>query len=201
MKADTTSPWYDLVLNLSISFSLDISKVIIQNNDMIMLITGGIKSGKSYRALDLAKKKWKFPVSFIATAEALDEEMQLRIARHREERARLAGNNGFLTIEEPINIGKAITGAGQYVILDCIPMWVNNLMYYKREADFSQILDAFIRGMDHCIVVTNETGLGNIPADEATRRYNLLLAEANRKIAAVADIVEFMVSGIPLRVK
>jgi adenosylcobinamide kinase/adenosylcobinamide-phosphate guanylyltransferase len=55
--------------------------------------------------------------------------------------------------------------------------------------------------MKDCIVVTYETGLGNVPFDETTRRYNLLLAEANRSIAAAADRVEFMVSGIPLRVK
>jgi adenosylcobinamide kinase/adenosylcobinamide-phosphate guanylyltransferase len=80
-------------------------------------------------------------------------------------------------------------------------MWINNLMYYKREGEFPAILEAFIRGMRECIVVTNETGLGNIPFDEASRRYNLLLAEANRKIAAAADRVELMVAGIPLRIK
>jgi adenosylcobinamide kinase/adenosylcobinamide-phosphate guanylyltransferase len=81
-------------------------------------------------------------------------------------------------------------------------MWINNLMHYRREDDFPRILEGFIRGMPkNCIVVTNETGLGNIPFDADTRRYNLLLAEANRKIAAAADTVELMVSGIPLRVK
>jgi adenosylcobinamide kinase/adenosylcobinamide-phosphate guanylyltransferase len=172
---------------------------------MILLITGGVKSGKSSRALELVQQKWTFPVSFIATAEAVDEEMRLRILRHREERARLGSGGGegfgFITIEEPLELGKAVAAAGQRVVVDCIPMWINNLMYYKREEDFSLILEAFIRGMRECIVVTNETGLGNIPFDEATRRYNLLLAEANRKIAAVADRVELMVAGIPLRVK
>jgi adenosylcobinamide kinase/adenosylcobinamide-phosphate guanylyltransferase len=170
---------------------------------MILLITGGVKSGKSSRALELARKEWSFPVSFIATAEALDEETRLRIARHREERNRLgpADGEGFITIEEPVELGKAITAAGPRAVVDCIPMWVNNLMFYKREEDFSVILDAFIRGMGDCIVVTNETGLGNIPFDEAARRYNLLLAEANRKIAAAADRVELMVAGIPLKIK
>jgi adenosylcobinamide kinase/adenosylcobinamide-phosphate guanylyltransferase len=170
---------------------------------MILLITGGVKSGKSGRALEFVQKEWAFPVSFIATAEALDEEMQLRIARHREERARFSpgGGEGFITIEEPIALDRAIRAAGPRAVVDCIPMWINNLMYYKREEDFPSILETFIRGMGDCIVVTNETGLGNIPFDEATRRYNLLLAEANRKIAAAADAVEFMVSGIPLRVK
>jgi adenosylcobinamide kinase/adenosylcobinamide-phosphate guanylyltransferase len=170
---------------------------------MILLITGGVKSGKSSRALSLAQREWSFPVSFIATAEAVDEEMRLRIARHREERNRLcpAGGEGFITIEEPVELGKAIAAAGPRVVVDCIPMWINNLMDHKREADFSAILEAFIRGMRECIVVTNETGMGNIPFDEDTRRYNLLLAEANRKIAAAADTVELIVAGIPLKVK
>jgi adenosylcobinamide kinase/adenosylcobinamide-phosphate guanylyltransferase len=82
-------------------------------------------------------------------------------------------------------------------------MWINNLLYHRREGDFSPILEGFIRRLPprNCIVVTNETGLGNIPFDEATRHYNRLLAEANRRIAEAADRVELMVAGIPLRVK
>jgi adenosylcobinamide kinase/adenosylcobinamide-phosphate guanylyltransferase len=173
---------------------------------MITLITGGLKSGNSRRALDQALK-WRFPVSFIATAEALDDEMKQRIARHREERAALAAardpvvNGGFITIEEPLELDRAVAAAGERAVVDCIPLWVNNLIYYKREDDFSRILEGFIAGMSDCIVVTNETGLGNVPFDETTRHYNLLLAEANRKIAAAADRVELMVCGIPLKVK
>lgn len=175
---------------------------------MITLITGGIKSGKSRRALELAQK-WlapggdAAPVSFIATAEALDEEMRLRIKRHQEERACLGGSEGkgFVTIEEPLDLGKAILAGGSYAVVDCIPMWINNLMYYRREADFPRLLEEFLRGMRDCIVVTNETGLGNVPFDEAARRYNLLLAEANRRIAAQATTVELLICGIPLQVK
>jgi adenosylcobinamide kinase/adenosylcobinamide-phosphate guanylyltransferase len=185
---------------------------------MIVLITGGIKSGKSRRALDIALGEWhtspESPVSFIATAEALDDEMKLRIKKHREERAVLGGggtgNGGFeaedkpgsfVTIEEPLELDKAIASATSRAVVDCIPLWVNNIMFYKREDDFSRILRSFIQGMKDCIVVTNETGMGNVPFDGITRRYNLLLAEANRSIAEAADRVELMISGIPLRVK
>ena len=179
---------------------------------MIILITGGIKSGKSRRALDIVKSEWSFPVSFIATAEALDGEMRRRIEKHQEERAAMAENalsggdgasagGGFITIEEPLELGRAAAAAGKRVLLDCIPMWVNNLMYYKREQDFDLILESFLRSVDDCIVVTNETGMGNVPFDEDTRRYNLLLAGANRKIASAAERVELVVSGIPLRIK
>jgi adenosylcobinamide kinase/adenosylcobinamide-phosphate guanylyltransferase len=168
---------------------------------MIILITGGIKSGKSRRALDIALEDWKVspetPASFIATAEALDDEMKLRIKRHQEERM----DRGFITIEEPLELDKAIAAALPRTVVDCLPLWVNNVMYYKREEDFPRLLDASIQNMKDCIVVTNETGLGNVPFDEVTRRYNLLLAEANRKIAAAADRVELVISGIPVRIK
>jgi len=164
---------------------------------VITLITGGVKSGKSSRALELARKQFASPIHFIATAEALDDEMKTRIARHQMERG-----DDFITIEEPVDIDQAVANAGPMVLVDCIPMWINNLVYYKKEDAFKRILEGFIGNMSgNCIVVTNETGLGNIPFDETTRRYNLILAEANRRIAAAADAVEFMVSGIPLKVK
>ncbi|MDR2111117.1 MAG: bifunctional adenosylcobinamide kinase/adenosylcobinamide-phosphate guanylyltransferase [Spirochaetaceae bacterium] len=165
---------------------------------MITLISGGVKSGKSGRALDIARGDFPPPVSFIATAEGMDEEMRDRIRRHQAERA----GGFFITIEEPLDLDRAVAGAGPSVVVDCVSLWINNLIYHKREEDFPGILEAFIRRIPrNCVIVTNETGLGNIPFDENTRRYNLLLAEANRKIAAAADTLEFMVAGIPLRVK
>jgi adenosylcobinamide kinase/adenosylcobinamide-phosphate guanylyltransferase len=176
---------------------------------MITLLTGGVKSGKSRRALDIAISEWmpspENPVIFIATSEVVDNEMKVRIERHRHERAELAGEGSFTVIEESLELDRAVKTAGGRCMVDCLPMWVNNLMYHKREEDFQRILETFINILveenKDCIVVTNETGLGNIPFDKETRRYNILLAEANRKIAAAAGRVEFMVSGIPLKVK
>ena len=176
---------------------------------MITLLTGGVKSGKSRRALDLAISEWKpsveEPVFFIATSEMVDEEMKLRIERHRAERAELAGEGSFTVIEEALELDRAVKAAGQRCLVDCLPMWVNNLMYHNREEDFRPLLEAFIsilvKENRDCIIVTNETGLGNVPLDGITRRYNMLLAEANRKAAAAAGRVEFIVSGIPLRIK
>jgi adenosylcobinamide kinase/adenosylcobinamide-phosphate guanylyltransferase len=168
---------------------------------MLILVTGGIKSGKSRRALEIVKSEWTFPVSFIATAEAADEEMRNRIERHRQERKDLAGGEDFITIEEPLELDRAIAASGRRALVDCIPMWVNNLLYYRRENDFDRILQTFLQSVKDRVVVTNETGMGNIPFAENPRRYNLLLAEANRRIAAAADRLELMVCGIPLRVK
>ncbi|MHC6204725.1 bifunctional adenosylcobinamide kinase/adenosylcobinamide-phosphate guanylyltransferase [Breznakiellaceae bacterium SP9] len=167
---------------------------------MITLITGGIKSGKSTRALERAKESFSFPATFIATAVALDDELRLRIARHQEERREYGD---FTLIEEALRIDTAIEQSKSCVLFDCLTMWVNNIMYSGKEAEFEVILDAFTRAAKkrNTIIVTNETGLGNIPFDETTRRYNMFLSEANKRCAREADTVELMVSGIPLRVK
>jgi adenosylcobinamide kinase/adenosylcobinamide-phosphate guanylyltransferase len=202
---------------------------------MPTLVTGGVKSGKSRHALDLAKSEFGPRRFFIATSAILDEEMTERIVRHRAERKAADGTDLFETIEEQVRIDEALIralGCGTAaetsakagvesmpgiqpgirpgprpgdrpgVLVDCLPMWVNNLMYHKREDEFDAILENFIRAMSgDVIVVTNETGLGNIPFDAETRRYNILLAEANRRVAAACDRVVFMISGIPLRIK
>jgi adenosylcobinamide kinase/adenosylcobinamide-phosphate guanylyltransferase len=204
---------------------------------MPTLVTGGVKSGKSRHALDLAKSEFGPRRFFIATSAILDEEMTERIERHRAERKAPDGTDLFETIEEQVRIDEALVqalagavvgvagsngktgleslagiqprvlpgirpGDRAGVLVDCLPMWVNNLMYHKRESEFDTILESFIRAMSgDVIIVTNETGLGNIPFDAETRRYNILLAEANRRIAAACDRVVLMVSGIPLRIK
>jgi adenosylcobinamide kinase/adenosylcobinamide-phosphate guanylyltransferase len=166
---------------------------------MITLLTGGVKSGKSSRALEIARGSFTFPASFIATAATLDDEMRVRIRRHQAERA----GWGFGTIEEQVEIGAALKKAEKCVVIDCITMWVNNLIYLKQEDQFERILQEFIlEAQQHdCVAVTNEAGWGNIPFDPETRRYNMLLAEANKRIAEVAGAVELLVCGIPVGVK
>ncbi|GMO26232.1 MAG: bifunctional adenosylcobinamide kinase/adenosylcobinamide-phosphate guanylyltransferase [Termitinemataceae bacterium] len=189
---------------------------------MITLITGGVKSGKSRRALELTKS-WQFPITFVATASTLDAEMEDRVAKHQIERAKFCldrgglgicghsicsgikcNDNGFNTIEEQVEIDAAAQKGSSKMILDCIVMWVNNLLYHKREADFDLILDRFlleIKNKDDVVIVSNETNLGNIPFDPYTRQFNMLLATANRRIAEAADKVELIVCGIPLVIK
>jgi adenosylcobinamide kinase/adenosylcobinamide-phosphate guanylyltransferase len=160
---------------------------------MIILITGGVKSGKSSRALQLATQ-FPAPRKFLATATAFDDEMRERIERHKAERA-----DSFMTIEEPIDIDKAIEDA---MILDCIPMWLNNLFFTGQQHAWEPILDRLIQRLPtHLIIVTNETGMGVIPADPLSRQYGMVLGMANARLAAAADRVELMVAGLPLRVK
>lgn len=168
----------------------------------ITLLTGGARSGKSSHALELVSA---YPrKGFIATAEAFDDEMRERIARHREERG-----PDFLTIEAPLDLVgavRALEGRADGVVVDCLTVWLGNLMHHRgmdcegyAEAEaFLELLEA--PPMD-LLLVTNEVGMGIIPGDPLTRRYRDLLGGLNRRIAARANRVILMVSGIPVNIK
>ena len=160
---------------------------------MKAMITGGVKSGKSSYALSLAEN-FQGKKVFLATAEAFDDEMRDKIERHQKERG-----DSFITIEEPIKIDHIIESN---LILDCITLWMNNILFNSLEDQWEDILTRFLTQMqENTIIVTNETGLGNIPANELTRRYNRYLGLANRLVAQAVDDVYFMVAGIPLKIK
>lgn len=160
---------------------------------MRTLITGGVKSGKSSRALQLAGE-FTGPGYFMATATAFDDEMRDRIERHQAERA-----GAFVTIEEPVNIDLALHNS---MIVDCIPMWLNNLFYLGREAEWEAILERFLAALpEELVIVTNEIGMGLIPSDPLSRRYGVALGLVNARLARAVDRVELMVAGLPLRVK
>lgn len=160
---------------------------------MRVMITGGVASGKSTLALELARA-WPGEKLFVATAEPLDEEMRVRIAKHRRERG-----EGFRTVEESVAIDRH---AGENVLVDCVTIWMNNLFHYQREGEWERILNAFLDGLgERAVIVTNEVGWGTIPENALARRYNRFLGGANRLIASRMDEVYLVVSGVPLRIK
>ncbi|MCK5197035.1 MAG: bifunctional adenosylcobinamide kinase/adenosylcobinamide-phosphate guanylyltransferase, partial [Spirochaetales bacterium] len=155
-----------------------------------LLITGGIKSGKSSYALERADllegKK-----NFLATAIPFDKEMEDRIVRHKGERG-----SDYITTEEPMDIH---LHTKDNLILDCVTVWMNNLFHTDREDEWEKILKSFIlANTDNIIIVSNEVGLGNIPMDPVARKYNEYLAAANKMIAKSMDEVVLMVSGLPM---
>jgi adenosylcobinamide kinase / adenosylcobinamide-phosphate guanylyltransferase len=175
-----------------------------------MLITGGARSGKSRLAQELAAKSGK-PVLFVATAEAGDDEMKRRIEKHRKSRP-----VNWKTLEVTTHIGNHIRkkiGKAGIVIIDDITLLVSNIfMQYDEKTDAVTVgkavvaeIKELLKCIDHTdakyIVVTNEVGLGIIPADRVTRLYRDTLGRANQMLAEYADEVYFMVSGIPLVVK
>lgn len=162
-------------------------------NGMRTFITGGVKSGKSTRALDIALEFGE-PRFFLATAMGFDDEMREKIARHRLERA-----DRFQTIEEPYEIHKNLR---ENMIVDCIPLWLNNLFFSGRAEEADAIVNAFIQRLpENIVIVSNETGMGVIPADAESRRYGVMLGSINARLARAVDRVELMVSGIALRIK
>ncbi len=168
----------------------------------IILLTGGGRSGKSSYALeitDLYDRK-----VFIATAEAFDDEMAERISRHQKERG-----NRFKTIEESIHLADALATVSadtQVVVIDCITVWLGNLMHHlgvdeKNCAPVDCFLKVLASPPCDVVIVSNEVGMGLIPADAMSRSYRDLAGSVNQKIAAVADEAFMVVSGMPLKLK
>jgi len=174
-----------------------------------VLITGGCRSGKSRHARLLAESVGEKRV-YIATAPVGDSEMEERIFSHRAERL----GRGWETIEERINLAGALRECAGYdvVVCDCLTLWVNNLMYEASpkgqaitELDMArlcaEVRDA-LRCLDALVVlVTNEVGLGVVPADATTRRFRDLAGRCNQEMAAATDEVILMVSGLPMHLK
>jgi len=178
------------------------------------LITGGIRSGKSRFAQELALKLGK-PVLFVATAEAGDEEMRQRIEEHRKARPA-----AWQTLEVTTHVANRIVpgiGEAQTVIVDCITLLVNNILAQHSDptgeqvntslaekevlAEIGELVDCINKVNASFIIVTNEVGLGLVPANKMSRVYRDLLGRANQVLAERADEVYLMVAGIPRRIK
>jgi adenosylcobinamide kinase / adenosylcobinamide-phosphate guanylyltransferase len=172
---------------------------------MLILVTGGSRSGKSGHALALAER---FPGErvFLATAQAFDDEMTERIRKHREDRPA-----SWRLVEEPLRVPEALAAAGAgggAVVLDCITLWVSNLLLAGGsfgEAEASAHAGELIRAARACtaavIVVTNEVGSGVVPDTPLGRVFRDCAGRMNQLIARESDEVHLLVSGIAVRIK
>jgi adenosylcobinamide kinase/adenosylcobinamide-phosphate guanylyltransferase len=169
----------------------------------VTLVLGGVRSGKSRYAQQLAARAER--VTFIATAEHRgDEEMRLKIERHRAERPK-----HWTTIEEPLDLACAIASVrdSDLIVVDCLTLFAGKLLeiHEGSTAGMSLIIDALCGAIKSCslsvVIVSNEVGSGIVPAFETGRRYRDLLGEINQRIAALADRVILMVAGLPLVLK
>jgi len=165
----------------------------------IILITGGARSGKSVRAEARARAFAGRPV-YIATAEALDAEMADRIARHRARRG-----NEWLERETPLELVAALdeTDDGGARLVDCLTLWLSNLLHAGRDwtSATAALADALARQRSPVVLVTNEVGLGIVPDNALARRFRDAAGIMNQTIARAADEVEFVVAGLPVRIK
>jgi adenosyl cobinamide kinase/adenosyl cobinamide phosphate guanylyltransferase len=162
----------------------------------LTFLLGGARSGKSALAVELARK-WDGPVSVIATGEAGDDEMAERIRLHRAERP-----PGWKTIEEPLDLAAALEGvpADAAVVVDCLSLWVANLLGRGDAADEVEAAgrSAAARAAEReamTVAVSNEVGLGVVPATELGRRYRDVLGRINSDWAAAADTAAFVIAG------
>tara|TARA_R110000787_G_scaffold71794_11_gene159982 strand:- start:26267 stop:26770 length:504 start_codon:yes stop_codon:yes gene_type:complete len=161
-------------------------------------ILGGARSGKSARAQALAEAAGETRV-YIATAEALDEEMVARIARHKADRGA-----GWRTAEAPLDLVAAMEAADAPVVLvDCLTLWLSNLMHHERDVEVeTQVLCACLgRFGGEVILVSNEVGLGLVPETPLGRAFRDAQGRLNQRVAAACDVVEFVAAGLPLRLK
>jgi adenosylcobinamide kinase/adenosylcobinamide-phosphate guanylyltransferase len=173
-----------------------------------IFVTGGARSGKS-RFAEKRALEFGAPLGYLATAQTLDSEMDERVRRHRERRGA-----EWATIEEPVHLSQALARCdGQYqaVLVDCLTLWLSNLLFkYEGSAENCeeriredlQRLKSTLQGMvTPVILVSNEVGMGIVPDNALARMFRDIAGEANQFLAAVADEVHVVISGIPLKLK
>jgi adenosylcobinamide kinase/adenosylcobinamide-phosphate guanylyltransferase len=169
----------------------------------VTLVLGGVRSGKSRYAQQLAEQSQR--VVFVATAKSSDDEMRRKIERHREERPQ-----EWLTVEEPLELPAVLAQYGEdcdVIVVDCLTIFAANLLEAEGEnADAMERKVAELCAALHSVncavvLVSNEVGSGVVPAYPLGRRYRDLLGEINQSVARAADDVVLMVAGLPLALK
>jgi adenosylcobinamide kinase/adenosylcobinamide-phosphate guanylyltransferase len=170
----------------------------------VILVLGGVRSGKSRYAQQVAERSGR--VTFIATAERRDdEEMRLKIERHRAERP-----NHWVTVEEPLELAQAINSGARVsdlILVDCLTLFAANLLEAhgedetKLQSRIDDLCSALRSTSCPVVLVSNEVGSGVVPEYASGRRFRDLVGEINQRVATVADDVLFMVAGLPLALK
>jgi adenosylcobinamide kinase / adenosylcobinamide-phosphate guanylyltransferase len=164
------------------------------------LILGGARSGKSAYAQSLAEG-YSPERLYLATATPGDDEMAARIARHQADRGQ-----GWMTVEEPLEVATVLlkhARAGRVVVVDCLTLWLTNLMLAGRDPGLAvTTLAEAIRALaGPAILVSNEVGMGIVPDHKLGREFRDWQGRANREIGAASDAVIFVAAGLPLQLK
>ncbi len=164
----------------------------------LTLVLGGARSGKSRYAESLFSA-WLPPWSYLATAEAGDDEMTVRIEAHRSRRGK-----EWQTIESPRDLAAALASCnGTPALIDCLTLWLSNLLLADAdvEREIGRLETTLAAAAGPIVLVANEVGSGIVPEYPLGRRFRDLQGMANQRMAALADCVVLMVAGLPLAVK
>ena len=165
----------------------------------VTLVLGGASSGKTAWAEDLTRK-FGLPMTYIATAQPLDDEMAARIAAHKAARG-----PGWKVVEAPLDVAGALRAmpAGRAVLLDCATMWLSNQMAAGGDVAAAQadLVAALAACPAPVVVVSNELGLSVVPDNALARRFRDAQGRLNQQIAARAGLVVAVMAGLPLALK
>ncbi len=164
------------------------------------LILGGARSGKSALAEQRAAASG-LAVTYIATAQALDEEMAARIERHQQQRP-----NHWQLVEEPLELAATLkqhAAPDRCLLVDCLTLWLNNLL--ADESVFERCRNEFLELLPQLpgeiILVSNEVGLGIVPLGELSRRFCDESGRLHQAVAARCERVTFVTAGLPMLLK
>ncbi|WP_224991814.1 bifunctional adenosylcobinamide kinase/adenosylcobinamide-phosphate guanylyltransferase [Acinetobacter pittii] len=169
---------------------------------MLQLILGGARSGKS-RLAEQTAISMQLAVTYVATAQALDPEMQNRIVHHKNQRPA-----HWSLIEEPLFLANAlqrIDRPNQIILVDCLTLWLTNLLMLEdqrvQQFEYEQLLKVLPTLQSEIILVSNETGLGVVPLGEISRRFVDEAGRLHQALGQIADKVVFCVAGFPMILK
>ena len=164
---------------------------------MQALFIGGIKSGKSFLAEQYALKYAKEKPIYLATTELLDSEMQERIAVHKKQRA-----ENFTTLEEPLHLEEALSQCKDIVLVECVSMWLNNMLYHGFEyEDIEKEMQAILQKKQDRVFVLNDVGSGIIPDNALARKFADISGKVAQLIASECDEVFHVIAGIGTKIK
>jgi adenosylcobinamide kinase/adenosylcobinamide-phosphate guanylyltransferase len=166
----------------------------------VILVLGGARSGKSAFAERLVAETG-LSRHYVATGRAWDDEMRERIARHRADRG-----EGWQTHEEPLDlVGRleALDDADKAILVDCLTLWVTNLMMEERAMadEFDRLAAHVLKARARLVLVSNEVGLGIVPENRMAREFRDHAGRLHQAIAASAREVYFVAAGLPLKMK
>ena len=166
-----------------------------------VLVLGGARSGKTGFAERLCMRAGRRPV-YLATAQALDDEMRERVRTHKQQRS-----GAFATLEEPLELSDAVRRAAEThdaILVDCLTLWITNMIVANRSV--AEAVDELIATLGtiteaRVILVSNEVGLGIVPDNPLARMFRDLSGAAHQRLAEICTDVHFVVAGLPMTLK